>query len=99
MNYYNPYYIPYGMASRNLFSNLFGRISLSSILNGTQKTLNIVNQAIPVVKQITPMFKNAKTMFRIVNEFSKNDTSINNTNNQNIYEKESQYTNVPTFFK
>lgn len=87
MNYYNPYFynIPnyaYTMAPKvGLFSRLFGggKLSLGSILNGTQKTLGFINQAIPVVKQATPIVKNAKTMFRVMNEFKKSDKPRQNT--------------------
>lgn len=79
MNYYNPYFLyPYSTLSApttNLLGNGIGRsFSFSSLLNGAQKTLNFVNQAIPVVKQVSPMMKNAKTMFRVMNEFKKVDT-------------------------
>ena len=60
-----------------LFSRLLGGasgIKWSSILNGTQKTLNILNQGIPLVRQASPLMKNAKTMFRLMNEFKKVDT-------------------------
>lgn len=84
MNYYNPYYtmIPYGNmlaqapAKAGLFSNLLGGvrgINWGSIINNTQRTLGLVNQAIPVIKQVTPIAKNAKTMFRVMNEFKKVD--------------------------
>ena len=82
MNYYNPYFsYPYvnqgGVSSGGLFSKLLGKgINWSSILSGTQKTLNIVNQTIPLVKQISPVMSNAKTMFKIMNEFKKVDTPI-----------------------
>lgn len=83
MNYYNPYFgypymsAPAAATSRGLFSNLFKNgINWGSILSGTQKTLNIANQAIPLVKQISPVMKNAKTMFRIMNEFKKVDTPL-----------------------
>lgn len=87
MNYYNPYYIAYPfnyMARPTLFGalrNSIRSINFSGILNGTQKTLNIVNQAIPLVKQVRPVVKNAKTMFRVMNEFKK--TSVP----KNIYNK------------
>ena len=81
MNYYNPYFsYPYMMSQPaaqtvGFLINLFkGGINWSSILSGTQKTLNIANQAIPLVKQISPVMKNAKTMFNIMNEFKKVDT-------------------------
>lgn len=117
MNYYNPYFgTPYinmpHTTSGGLFSNLFKNgINWSSILTGTQKTLNIANQAIPLIKQISPVMKNAKTMFRIMNEFKKVDTPLtsgeNVSNNNSKVEstndvEENTYTienkNGPTFF-
>lgn len=88
MNYYNPYFSAYPYiapmeATRTgLFSRLLGGVNLSSILSGTQKTLNIVNQTIPLVKQATPILKNAKTMFRVMNEFKKVETPV--TNNKTV---------------
>ena len=84
MNYY-PYFngIPYMAAApaarTGIFGNLFRGISFSSILNGTQKTLGIVNQAIPLVRQAKPVLNNAKTMFRVMNEFKKVDTPVSTT--------------------
>ena len=123
MNYYNPYYMmtPYtslatAPARGGLLSNLIGGIrgiSWGSILNNTQRTLGIINQAIPVVKQVTPVMKNAKTMFRVMNEFKKVDeqptnrsnqtvTTENEVQNENNYTPNTQtaiqYTNEPTFF-
>lgn len=117
MNYYNPYFSAYPYAAQaatktGLFSRLFGGINMSSILSGTQKTLNIVNQTIPLIKQAQPIFKNAKTMFRVMNEFKKVDTptsSKKTTNyNTNIVKEDTsnkettQYvsnsSNGPTFF-
>jgi len=49
-------------------------IKWGSLLEGTQKTLGVINQAIPVVYQIKPIVNNAKTLFRIVG--SINDTSV-----------------------
>jgi hypothetical protein len=63
-----------------LFKNLFGGINLSSILSGTSKTLNVVNQAIPLVKQAGPIMKNAKTMFKVMNEFKKVETPSTSSN-------------------
>lgn len=61
-------------------------INWSGLLNNTQKTLNIVNQAIPIVYQIKPIVNNARTMFKVANEFTKANTSnnVNNNYNQNI---------------
>lgn len=99
MNYYNPYmtFVPYTMPTTKtgLLSGLFksGRFSLSSILNGTQKTLGFINQAIPVVKQVSPMIQNAKTMFKVMNEFKKSEKNTSTktenkaSNNNNISTK------------
>ena len=90
MNYYNPYFysVPSSFATPKvgLFSRLFGGsgITLSGILNGTQKALNFANQAIPLVKQVRPMIGNAKTMFKVMNEFKKVDTIKNDKINTDI---------------
>ena len=125
MNYYNPYFtvMPYtptlgSMASttgsKGLLSSLFSGGKISSFINGTQKTLSVINQAIPLVKQVSPVVKNAKTMFKVMNEFKKVDTSTtspNNTinpeiiNNSDIVAPQNQTgkphessNNMPTFF-
>lgn len=102
MNYYNPYF--YSMPNviqtprigilRSILGN--NNISLSGILNGTQKILNVANQAIPLVKQVKPVIGNAKTMFKVMNEFKRNDKTIKNTQ-YDTTEKE-KYTNGPQFF-
>ncbi len=71
--YQSPYFSPYASGPSLLRAFPKG-FSLSSILNGTSKTLNFINQAIPVVKQIGPTINNAKTMFKVMNEFKKMDT-------------------------
>lgn len=114
---YNPYYFaPYisqAPIRSGIFNNIFGgikTINWSGILGGTQKALNIANQAIPVIKQVSPMMKNAKTMFKVMNEFKKVETpevvtinndssSYNNDNNLNISESKTlENINGPTFF-
>ena len=108
MNYYNPYYfMPMAnMARPSLFGairNGLRGINFSGILNGTQRTLSIVNQAIPLVKQVTPVMRNAKTMFKVMNEFKKTDMpkqnnySKTNTNINNAKTDE-EYDVGPTFF-
>ena len=66
MNYYNPYFTINQTVPNYGLSGIFNRFNLSSILNGTQKTLNIINQTIPVIKQAKPVITNAKTMFKII---------------------------------
>ena len=111
MNYYNPYMYSMPVGGMNmlprtgLFSRLFNGINFSSILNGTQRTLNIVNQTIPLVRQAQPLFKNAKTMFKVMNEFKKVDTPSNvstktDSSNNLVEENNSYYSDGvgPTFF-
>lgn len=85
MNFYNPYYYVMPTATSGLGRGLFGSslrggVNWSSILNGAQRTLGLVNQAIPLVKQAAPMVRNAKTMFKVMNEFKKVESSTSNTN-------------------
>lgn len=92
MNYYNPYLymMPAAAPKVGLFSRLFGGgIKWSSILNGTQRTLSILNQGIPLVRQVSPIVRNAKTMFKVMNEFKKVDTT--NINNNNNYTTNTNY--------
>ena len=42
-------------------------IKWSTLLEGTQKTLGVINQAIPIVYQVKPIVNNAKTIFKIAN--------------------------------
>ena len=53
----------------------FGKYNWSNLLNGAQKTLSFVNQAIPVFYQLKPLYENAKTAFKVVN-IIKNDNNI-----------------------
>jgi len=110
MNYYNPYFsaYPYMQATSKigLFSKIFGsNFNFSSIISGTGKTLNVINQAIPLVKQATPVLKNAKTMFKVLNEFKKVDTpKVRNKNYTKFNTKKEEINSSnqtyeqPTFF-
>ena len=111
MNFYPYYNFPYTSFTQvpkvGGLKSLFGGIKWSSILSGTQKTLNVVNQAIPIIKQAGPVINNAKTMFRVMNEFKKVDIQQDNiikdntTSNidLNTSKKQSIKTNGPTFFQ
>jgi len=82
-------------AAKTGLRGLLGGIKWGSLVDGTQKTLGIINQAIPIVKQARPVLNNARTMFRVMNEFKKTDNHapIKNETNTN------QTTNGPTFFQ
>ncbi len=76
-NQFNPYQI-----------NTFKRINWGSILNNTQKTLNVINQAIPIIYQVKPLVSNARTLFRIADAVNEQDS--NNTPNSNSYQTTNQ---------
>lgn len=89
------------LAKGGLFKSLSG-IKWSEVLSNTQKTLNVINQAIPVYYQIKPIFSNVKSFSRLLTAFNSNDentqdNSINNNLNNNNQKKENS-TNSPTFF-
>ena len=48
-------------------------INWNNILNNTQKTLGIINQAIPIVYQVKPLLSNARTLFKVANAINNND--------------------------
>lgn len=102
MNFYNPYLyaLPQGPSILGIerLTNLTKGFSIGSFINGTQKTLNIINQVIPIIKEASPMVKNAKTMFKIANEFKKSDIK-NPPKEENITIPEKTINNQgPTFF-
>ena len=85
--YRNSYYPFYN------YNNMrFKKINWSRLLDGTQKTLGIINQAIPVIYQIKPLYENAKTAFKVVNIMNKDDKKINKTI------KKVEPSNSPTYF-
>lgn len=88
---------PNQMVRPSLFSkgaSLAKGINWSGILDGTQKTLGIINQAIPIIYQVKPIISNAKTMFKIADVISNssNDSkpnlaieNVNSTVNKPIF--------------
>ncbi len=104
MNFYPYYNFPYTSFTQvpkvGGLKYLFGNIKWGSILSGTQKTLNVINQAIPIIKQAGPVINNAKTMFRVMNEFKKVDLPQENIIQNNISNNiDSNNTNVETIKK
>ncbi len=78
-------------------------INWATLLTNTQKTLNIVNQAIPIVYQVKPIINNAKTMLKVASAFTKSNNSNNNTNtntqvSNNNYINNDDYNEGPSFF-
>lgn len=101
-NGFNPYTIPKQGITKGLLGSIT-KVNWSNLLNNTQKTLNVINQAIPVYYQMKPIYNNAKTMFRLIGSFndkssnSQNNSINNNFNNQNI-PNEKNISNKPIFF-
>ena len=100
-----------GMGVRNatrggLFRSL-SNIKWGNVLNNTQKTLNVINQAIPVYYQIKPIWGNLKSFGKIMSAFNEPDNNYHNyqtVNNQNRQNREDKQTEkkeddgLPTFF-
>lgn len=78
-------------------------INWSTLLDGTQKTLGVINQAIPVVYQIKPIVNNAKTLFRIAGSLKDEPTPVSQEVNAPVQEPAPQpappkSTNSPIFY-
>ncbi len=91
---------PYPRAS--LFSRWAGLakgFNFSTFLDGTQKTLGVINQAIPIVNQVKPILNNAKTIFKIADELRRpvivDDTTNTNSVTTTI---QTEATNKPIFY-
>lgn len=86
----------------SLFSrglNLTKGINWSGLLDGTQKTLGVINQAIPIVYQVKPMLANARTMFKIADQIRTPATTNNVVSNDNLSKEAStDVTNLPVFY-
>ncbi len=65
-NQMNPYQLNSGIK----------RINWGNILNNTQKTLNVINQAIPIIYQVKPLVTNARTLFRIADAVKDDEPPI-----------------------
>ena len=62
-------------------------LTLTKVIGGMSKTLNVVNQLIPLYKEAKPMLSNAQNAFKIAKEFmtysspkTKNETSLPSSN-------------------
>lgn len=75
----NPYTYS-GLLGKGL--SLTKSINWAALLDGTQKTLGVINQAIPVYYQVKPIIGNAKTLFKIANVI--NEPTVNNTQIEDI---------------
>ena len=95
-NMYNQNYYPFNYPRKFGFFSNFKNMKWSTILDGTQKTLSIINQAIPVIYQIKPIYQNAKTVFKVAKELNKDD--IKTVNKKENIRKATISSNNPTYF-
>lgn len=75
--------------------NLIKGLNISGILDGTQKTLSVINQAIPVIYQVKPLVSNIGTLLKIKNIINE---PISNTTTNSIIEDTKNSNNSPIFF-
>lgn len=78
-------------------------INWNSILNNTQRTLGIINQAIPIVYQVKPLLNNARTLFKVATAINSDDSSNNDNFNEgenvnNYTQNEKKDSNGPIFY-
>lgn len=80
-------------------------INWNSILNNTQRTLGIINQAIPIIYQVKPLLNNARTLFRVATALNSNDEdettndeTSNNNYSENISYEIKKDSNGPIFY-
>ena len=102
--YPNPYMmnmIPKsGLLARSL--SALKNIKWSTLLEGTQKTLGVINQAIPIVYQVKPIVNNARTIFKIANSIQEEPKQTIQTepmtNNEPVATVPQIQKNSPIFF-
>ena len=70
--------------------------SLTKIIGGLSKTLNVVNQLIPLYNQVKPYLGKASKLMNNINIFSLSQT---NTPKTNQIKKNQIPNNLPTFFQ
>ena len=96
-------------------SNLGGitsGLSLTKVISGISKTLNIANQVIPLYQQVKPIISNASSILSVFKEFNSNDDKNNTPSPSNsvksstpvvtktLPEKKELVANgLPTFFQ
>ena len=76
--------------------NLIKGLNISGILDGTQKTLSVINQAIPVIYQVKPLVSNIGTLFKIKNIMNEPISDTTNSIKENTNNSSSN--NSPIFF-
>jgi len=94
-----------GLGRGGFFKSLTN-IKWGNLLSNTQKTLNVINQAIPVYYQMKPIYNNLKSFGKIMTVFNENESSeVNSSDIKNYQSKnddrssiKKEDSNLPTFF-
>ena len=89
--YSNPTLITRGL-------NAIKTIKWGTFLEGTQKTLGVINQAIPIVYQVKPIVSNAKTLFKIAGAINTPEETTNHSINNTTNQKQVTSNNSPIFY-
>ena len=76
--------------------NMFSTLSLTSILNGISKTLNVANQLIPIYQKAKPMINNSRKILGAINSIKSNDDIEEKQVIKGI--KKTDNDNLPVFF-
>ena len=84
-NYY-PYY-------KQINNSGYKKFNFSKLLDGAQKTLNIINQAIPIIYQIKPLYENTKTALKVMNAIKEDDKKEEKKETKKV-----EPSNSPTYF-
>ena len=87
----------YNSFGGNSLGKVTKSIDFAGLLDGCQKTLSIINQAIPSIYQVKPLFSGAKTLFKIADALDNDDKNIVNTEIEQVNKKDS-YVNKPIFY-
>ena len=75
--------------------SMFKNLKWTEFLDGTQKTLGVINQAIPIIYQVKPLVNNTKTLFKIASAINTPNT---NQNNRKIIKEKEVSNNSPIFY-
>lgn len=95
--YYYPYYpmLPQRPSLLQSMKYSLNKVSLSSTLRTTQKTLYTINQIIPIVNQLRPVLHNASTAFRVVKAVKQFDfDDIDEEIDKNVEQQSDTFENM-----
>ena len=74
-------------------------LSLTKIITGFSKSLNIANQLIPLYKQVKPIIQNGNKILSKINDLNIKTNNKTNIENKTNDIKTVKNNNKPTFFQ